>query len=165
MANCWGRRSIGLAGHQHLVSSQIDTDVADVDHLLVEQRGHLRGVAELHCDASEEDLDGHRLHDVVAGTLTQAVDDPLIIRVCRHDDDRRARPRMEMTTQVDPVDVREAEVEQHEVGPARLDGSAGAASIADGDHVEPTPGQRQRHGLAVGFVILDDEDRRHRPGR
>ena len=136
----------------------VDGDVAGFQNVAVDQRGGGRGMAQLHADARHEDVDRHRLDHVVVGTDLEGGDDPAVVAVPRHDDDRRARPHAQVATELDAVDVREAEVEQDDVVVGAVDGVARRPSVADGRDLEAARNEPELEDPSMWRIVLDHQD-------
>ena len=94
------------------------------------RRGH-RSMAQLDADAGHEDVDRHRFDHVVVGTDVEGGDDPVVVVVAGHDDDRCAGPHVEPPAQLDAVDVREPEIEEDDVVVRCVDSPARRVPVGD----------------------------------
>ena len=110
-------------------------------------------------DPRHELAQAERLDEVVVGSELEADDAVDLLAARRDDDDRHVAARPQLTADGEAVDVRQPEVEQHEVG--RLCGE-GIRPGRDADDVEPLAPQAlgERHGDRI--VVLDEQDVHHR---
>jgi hypothetical protein len=104
----------------------------------------------------------NRLGHVVVGTKAERVNDVAAIGPRGHHDDGKRARRMLLANAAEDFEAahpRHFDVEQHEVERGGGDeqqrfGAAGGDGDAVAFHREPS-----RQGVAVGFVIVDDEER------
>ena len=74
-----------------------------------------------------------------------------------HDDGHR-RDVLEAPADFGPVDARQHQVEQDDVGPLLLEGLDTLPSVLGDPDVEPFTAEAQGQGLPIGLFVVDDED-------
>ena len=98
-------------------------------------------------DARDQLAQAERLHDVVVGAELEP-DDPVGLLAARgDDDDRHVRALAQPPADVEPVDVGQAQVQQHEVGPERS--SSAAAPVAARSTSKPSRRSPSTSGSAI----------------
>ena len=100
-----------------------------------------------------------RLHDVVVGTELETDDTVDLVAARRHDDDRDVGLRAQPATQLEAVEVGEAEVEQHDVGVRAVlvevvERAPAGVAVADR---EPFTLEAPDEGHRDVVVVLDEE--------
>src|SRR5206468_2944409 len=91
----------------------IDDQGADSDHLSIRTRNRS---SKLHTDPGQEFAEPERFGDVVVSPRVEPDDDVDLVGSGRENDDRRAwRGASEVSADLQPVDVGQAEVEDNEV--------------------------------------------------
>jgi hypothetical protein len=93
-------------------------------------------------------------HIVVRAELEpdHAVD---LLPACAHDDDRDARALAQPPADLETVDVRQAQVEQHEVGLRSVEGLAAGGRAVD---LHPLPAEPLGERLGDCVLVLDDQN-------
>jgi len=106
-------------------------------------------------------LDPERLDDVVIGATIQGPDHVRVVVACGDDDDRHLADRPKHRQNLQAINVRQPEVEEHDVRWVVDCGlQPGHATVARGDGVAQV-GQRPGDRRADAVVVLDQQDARH----
>ena len=109
-------------------------------------------------DAGDEFLHSERLGDVVVGAELQRLDDARLVGSAGKDDDRRlAAGGAPAAQEVVAGDVRQAEIEQDEVGVAG-DGGFGGAAVGRLDDLVALRAEAGAQQPADRRLVVDDED-------
>ncbi len=147
-----GRQRHVLAGQAHLVLAAVDLQIADHDHRV--GLGHLGHAPHDRLDPRDQLAQPERLDHVVVGPQLQADHAVHLLALGRDHDDRHARPGPQLARDGVPVDVGQAQVQQHQV---RLGRGEGGGAGGDPLHLEALAAQagHQRCGDAV--VVLHHE--------
>jgi hypothetical protein len=100
------------------------------------------------------------LDEVVVGSEVEAVHPGPQVGAGRRDEDRHLRRAADAGADLEPVDVGQPEVEQHDVrGPgAVLEALEGVVGGADPAHVEPVPAQHIVLGGRHPVVVLHQQE-------
>ena len=101
------------------------------------------------------------LDDVVVGAAVEGGHDVGVAVAGAHDDDRHGGDGPQHAQDLLPVDVGQAEVEEHDLGRLVDDGLQRVQARADGGDGVSAVGQRADQSGADGRVVLDDEDGGH----
>jgi hypothetical protein len=144
------------------VRGWVDLDVGHPDGgaVVAVDAPQLRG------DPGEQLAEPERLRDVVVGAGAEAQHDVhLLVARRQHHDRQRRRAAPQPPADLDAVDVGEAQVEQHEVGPRRVDGDQRVGTAGTAHDVVAALAQHQLQRSADRLVVLDDQQvrRRHPP--
>ena len=99
------------------------------------------------------------LRHVVIGAALEGGDLVLLLRPGGEDEDRRRRLASQPPDDGHAVEIGQAKVEEHQVGPARLPGGQRLGTRCGMGHAEAVCSQVPSHGGAHVRVVLDDEDR------
>ena len=139
---------------RHLARGRVHDEAADDEPVLTLRRGR---ATEHGPHPGLELVDGEGLEDVVVGPGVQGTDDGRVVVTGRHDDDRGVPHRAQHRQDGVAVEVGQAEVEQHQLGPVvhRVLESVEAA-VGARHGVTPVP-EGPDEGGADGRVVLDDE--------
>ena len=107
----------------------------------------------------DELAEPERLRDVVVGTDLEP-DDGVDLGVARGDhDDRHLRTRPDLATHVDARHLREHHVEQHERRADGVELVERLDAVGRGLDEEALALQRDGQRVAIGLLVVDDEDR------
>src|SRR4051794_38939478 len=112
--------------------------------------------------ARAQDRQRERLREVVVGARVEPEHLVELGAAGREHEDRQARVlRARAAAHLDPVDVRQADVENHEVDAARVDAPDGGAARVDVIDVVALARQGADQRLADRDVVFDHEEARH----
>ena len=150
------------AGDPDLVGQRVELDRAVPDHAGL-LGGRARGAPQRNPDPGMELGHPERLRDVVVGAAFERLDLGRLLAARRQDDDRGQGIATDARDDDQPVPIREPEVEQDDVRPARLPAPEGLGRVGRLD--DPVVVQPQVPGDLVPrrLVVLDEEDGRARP--
>ena len=98
---------------------EIDLQLADRERRLGRAAGARGAVAQRHAEPRHQLAHAERLHQVVVGTGVERGDLVLLARARRQDEDRDLRPLAQAPDDLRTVEVRQPEIEDHDVGLAR----------------------------------------------
>ena len=116
----------------------------------------------------DELAEPERFGDVSGGAEFETEDDVELAVDGAHHEDRHLRDGPQPAADVDAVHAGEQHVEEHDVGTVLLEATDPLGAVLGQDHVEALAAQPGGEGLAVGLLVLHDEDldgcmlRRHR---
>ena len=150
------------AADEHLVARRVETHLADLDDVLRRTGGAVarRRAPHRGPDPRDELAEAERLGHVVVGADLEP-DDGVDLGVPRGDhDDRDLRPRPDLAADVDSRHLRQHDVEQHERGPDRIELRHRLGTVGRGLHDEALALQRDRQGITVRRLVVDDENGR-----
>ena len=109
-------------------------------------------------DAGRQLLRRERLGEVVVGARLEPGDDVVGVVAGRDHDDRHVARLAQRAAQLEPVDARQHDVDQHDVGglaAERLERVLAAGGLLDGPALVL---ERQLHRRADALVVLDGQD-------
>ena len=147
------------AGGSHAHPRQVELDVTDDD--AVGRLGGRFGASEHRADPGDQLPRAERLGHVVVGAELEADERVRLVaaRGEHHDRDRRGRPQP--TRDVEPVEARQPEVEDDEVGMVPSRGLEGGRTVAGDEHLEARPLEVVADELHDLGLVVDDQDRAH----
>jgi hypothetical protein len=155
-----GRRQLdGRAAHRGPHARQVEDHIAGLDRL--GGLGRAVGPAEDGADTCDQLARAERLREVVVGTEFEAEQLVELVVARGQHDDRDGRVAAELAGDVEPVEPRQTEIEDDEIGPALADrrqrrGTVGRGEDRETRMLEVVAGE---HG-DLRFVV-DDEDGLH----
>ena len=146
--------SIARSPRSDLVRVGVQRQVADAQR----RRAARRAAAQQRAHAREQLLALERLDEVVVGARVEALDARLQ-RVARgQDQDRHVVVGAQRARDLDAVELRQAEVEDHEVGRERAALLERGRAVGGRAHLVALHAQRALQRLGDVLVVLDDED-------
>ena len=149
-----------MSGADHLASSQVDLDVADLEP----GRIALGRPAELRADPRQQLIEVEGLGDVVVGAAVQAVDDVLLLTERGQQDHRQLGPAgTDGLEDLEPRALGQAEIEEHELEVAGEGEPLALLSIARQRHREALGLERSLEEFGDSAFIFDDEDAHAEP--
>src|SRR3954453_6760005 len=137
-------------------SGEVDDDGPEM-----EPGGFVRtasGTAESCPDAGDELWHLERLLDVIVGAGFEPDDDVDGVGAGRQHHDRNGRGPADLAADLEAVDAREHDVEEHEVGGFRSESGEGFGPVAGGRDGEPGVAQADGRDLADRGVVFDEQD-------
>ena len=148
----WRESDLDLAT-VNAVPIEIDRQIASrklaVQRSLAAERATERGA-----HAGHELLRPEWLRDVIVGTLIQGCDFVLFRATCGQNQDRRVGPIAYLPADLAPIHIREAEIEDDEIGALSLERVERLAPIAGNGHAVAARAQEWHHrALDRHFVI------------
>ena len=138
----------------HAPSPRVDLDVPDADDPRL--RLAPAGAPSHRPDPGHELAHAERLHDVVVRAELEPDDAVDLLSLGGDHDDRDVRARAQLAAHRVAVDVRQAEVEEDDVGRGSLHDRLGAR--CDTVDLVPLAAQPFRERLRDGVLVLDDQD-------
>jgi len=150
------RQPDGIAGNLDRTSGQIDDHIPGRN---ARRASNGRNTPHHRLDARQQLGEGERLDEVVVGSAAQSLDARGQVSAGGHDDHRPAAEAPQASTQLQPVAVGQAKIEQDEIGRLRtldriqrLGGTARAACAV------PARGQAIAQRGCEPVVVLDHQD-------
>ena len=151
------RESNFLVAAQHAAAVVIDREIAE----LQSAPGHLvlgKHTAQRDANAREQFLGTERLGDVIVGADVEHRDFVRLAAARRQHDDRHGRFRANAPADLGPLDVRQPQVEDDEIGSLRTDGRQRLfARCRDSNVVSSGPQERRERALNRRFIV-DEQD-------
>src|SRR5438034_7616697 len=141
---------------------QIDTDVAEGE-LCFRRTFLTRASAQRDTDSRQQLADTERLGEIVVGACIQRLDLLLLIAPRRQDDDRSRVPFAQAQHDIDPIGIRQPQVEDEQIGFSRccLYESVGAAlRLENSERLRRKPRAQKTPDLRI---VFDNDDRRRGP--
>ena len=149
-----------LAVAQDAVAGEVHLDAAEIhERRRGLRRGQLLGAAEDRADAGGELAQAERLGHVVVRAELQAHDLVHLAVAGREHDDRDLRLRAEDPADLDAGQLRQHEVEQHQVRLVGAEPDQRLAAVRGGNGPVALELERFDEGLAEGRLVVHDEDR------
>ena len=150
-----------LSGDQHLVLVVIDDQIPGAE--LAGGRAALAadaqpGVADGHAHPGQQLRRAEGLGDVVVGAPVQGLHLVLLVAAGRNHQDRQLRPLADRADDVHAVDVRQAQIQHHQIRAVGTDHGEGLAAAVGHDHVVAVAGQDGADKTGDALFVLDDED-------
>ena len=140
----------------------LDDEIAGLDRLVGFEHGAFPDAAQVRADTREELLHGERLRDVVVGARVQAAHGvALLAERGDHDDRDIGVGAPYPVRELEPVDPRQHEVEQDEVGRRVTRHLQRLDAVSAGSRCEACAPQRVVDGLSDDRVVFDNEDVSH----
>jgi len=148
------------AGHGRLAAARIDPQGADLHRPAASCR-RLRAAKD-RLDPGDERPRVEGLRDVVVGTELETDDRIDVVVPCRQHQDRRVATPPDLATDGQAVDLRQHEVEDHEIGVVPRVSRERLLAVGRGHDREPLLLEVQPDQVDDVPLVVDDEDRLHR---
>ena len=150
-------RSTGDLVDRHLAAAGVEAHRAHGEDLLV-VLGDGHAPAQHGAHAGDQLPQPERLGHVVAGAELQPEHDVDLGVACRHHDDGHRLEAPHLLADLDAGLVGQHDVEQHEIGVHPVEQAQRLVPVPGRLDREALPGQARGQGLAVGLLVVDDED-------
>ncbi len=148
------------AAHLHRPAGEVEDDAVGADHVPAVRLAAQRCPAEERPDAAPELTNGEGLRDVVVRPQLEADHLVQLVVSGREHDDRHGALGAQPPAHLEPVELREHEVEDDEVDPLRSEPLERLLAVPRLHDAEAVPLERIGEELLHGVLVVDKEDGR-----
>ena len=148
------RRQLELAAVEACAAcALVDLEVSGAQRAIAAGKG--RRAPHYRADPGDQLAQPVRLDDVVVGAELEPDHAVGLFPTCGEDDDRDARALAQLPADVEPVDVRQAQIEQDEVRGRGIEGALARRYARDVVALTPQTGHQ---GVGNSVLVFDDQD-------